>query len=69
MLKIFIRKDHEGRIVPYLLAGLFDPLELMQKLVFREFEEIGKVYEEENVNYIINFNIIYLKIGERFTRI
>ena len=43
------RADHEGRIMPYLLAGLFDPLDSMQKFVFEQLEEIGRIYEVEHV--------------------
>ncbi len=48
MIDLPDKADHEARIVPYLLAGLYDPWESIQKMVFEQFEEIGRVHEEEN---------------------
>jgi hypothetical protein len=39
--------DHESRLIPYLIAGLFDPLPDIQNLCFEQIEEIGQVYETE----------------------
>eukprot|EP00826_Nyctotherus_ovalis_P023202 TRINITY_DN1784_c0_g8_i2.p1 TRINITY_DN1784_c0_g8~~TRINITY_DN1784_c0_g8_i2.p1 ORF type:complete len:875 (+),score=299.36 TRINITY_DN1784_c0_g8_i2:535-3159(+) len=48
MLDLPDKRDHEGRIVPYLLSGLYDPWESIEQLVFEQMEEIGRVREEEN---------------------
>lgn len=39
--------DHETRLIPYLIAGLFDPLPDIQNLCFEQIEEIGQVFETE----------------------
>jgi hypothetical protein len=43
------RYDHETRLVPYLLSGLFDPDEEIRKSVVEIIEEIGIQYEKEKV--------------------
>jgi len=48
MIDLPDKVDHEGRIVPYILAGLYDPWDSIQKTVFEQFEEIGRIHEEEN---------------------
>lgn len=40
--------DHEGRVFPYLVSGLFDPHEDIAKTVFEIIEELGLRHEEEN---------------------
>ena len=40
--------DHEGRIFPFLLSGLFDPIDHIRKLVFELIEELGLQHEEGN---------------------
>mmetsp|Transcript_33001 Transcript_33001/g.50533 ORF Transcript_33001/g.50533 Transcript_33001/m.50533 type:complete len:160 (+) Transcript_33001:948-1427(+) len=40
--------DHEGRIFPYLLSGLYDPNDDIRKLCFEVIEEVGLRHEEEN---------------------
>ena len=42
------RVDHEGRVFPYLVSGLFDPHEDIRKIVFEVIEELGLRHEEEN---------------------
>lgn len=42
------RWDHEGRIFPYLLSGLFDKNDGIRTLVFELIEELGHRYEEHN---------------------
>jgi hypothetical protein len=39
--------DHESRLIPYILSGLFDPIPEIKEDCFRYIEEIGQVYEEE----------------------
>lgn len=41
------RYDHESRLIPYLLTGLFDPVSEIKEDCFRYIEEIGQLYEEE----------------------
>eukprot|EP01022_Parablepharisma_sp_SALTPOND_P004476 TRINITY_DN120366_c2_g1_i1.p1 TRINITY_DN120366_c2_g1~~TRINITY_DN120366_c2_g1_i1.p1 ORF type:complete len:897 (-),score=130.63 TRINITY_DN120366_c2_g1_i1:2894-5584(-) len=48
MIDLPDKYDHEGRIVPYLLAGLYDSWESIKKMVFEQFEEIGRIHEEEH---------------------
>jgi len=48
MIDLPDKRDHEGRIVPYLLSGLYDSWESIQQLVFEQIEEIGRIREEEN---------------------
>lgn len=42
------RVDHEGRIFPYLVSGLFDPHEDICKIAFEIIEELGLRHEEDN---------------------
>jgi hypothetical protein len=42
------RFDHEGRIFPYLMTGLFDPHEDIRTLTFDLIEELGHLHEEGN---------------------
>ncbi|CAM6007610.1 unnamed protein product [Sphagnum balticum] len=42
------RKEHESRLVPYLLAGFQDPSPHLRELAFKLIEEVGLQYEEEN---------------------
>lgn len=42
------RYDHESRLVPYLLSGLFDLNEEISQFVENQFNEIGKQYEKDN---------------------
>jgi len=42
------RADHEGRVFPYLISGLYDQNDGIQKLTFELIEEIGLRHEEEN---------------------
>ncbi|CAM6044095.1 unnamed protein product [Sphagnum compactum] len=42
------RKEHESRLVPYLLAGFQDPSPHLRELAFKLMEEVGLQYEEEN---------------------
>lgn len=41
------KKDHEGRLFPYLLSGLHDQNDGIRESVFEMIEEIGAVYEVE----------------------
>lgn len=47
MTKLPDKKDHEGRIFPYLISGLFDQNDDIKQTVFELIEEMGKGYEEE----------------------
>jgi hypothetical protein len=40
--------DHEGRIFPYIISGLFDHHDSIRSMTFEILEEIGQVHEEEN---------------------
>ena len=42
------RIDHEGRIFPFLITGLFDNHEGIRKTVFQLIEELGHQHEEMN---------------------
>ena len=42
------RFDHEGRIFPYLISGLFDPSDEIKTTVFEIIEALGELYEETN---------------------
>jgi len=40
--------DHEGRIFPYLISGLYDENDGIRSLVFDLIEELGLLHEEDN---------------------
>ena len=42
------RCDHEGRVFPYLISGLYDPNDEIKSMCFELIEEIGLRHEEEN---------------------
>lgn len=42
------RIDHEGRIFPYVISGLYDDNDGIRKLVYELIEEIGHKHEEGN---------------------
>ena len=42
------RYDHQSRITPYLISGLFDEVESLAKKVFLNIEKIGEQYEKDN---------------------
>ena len=42
------RVDHEGRVFPYLISGLYDPNDEIKSMCFELIEEIGQRHEEEN---------------------
>ena len=42
------RIDHEGRVFPYIISGLYDQHDDIKKLTFELIEEIGQRHEEEN---------------------
>ena len=48
------RIDHEPRVFPYLISGLYDQNDGIRKLVFEEIEELGLKHEEwpENLEKI-----------------
>lgn len=58
------RYDHETRLIPYLISGLFDPDEEIRKSVAEIIEEIGIQYEREKVK---NQNVTNF-LGEGFER-
>jgi hypothetical protein len=39
--------DHEGRLFPYMITGLFDANDNIQQTCFEIIEELGMRYEEE----------------------
>lgn len=47
LTKLPDRFDHESRLIPYILSGLFDPIPEIKEDCFRYIEEIGQQYEEE----------------------
>jgi len=40
------RIDHEGRIFPYIISGLYDQSDEIKTLVYELIEEIGLLHEE-----------------------
>lgn len=46
-MKLPDKKDHEGRLFPYLISGLYDQNDSIREMVFDLIEELGKQYEEE----------------------
>jgi len=46
-MKLPDKKDHEGRLFPYLISGLYDQNDGIREAVFDLIEELGKQYEEE----------------------
>jgi hypothetical protein len=47
LLRLPDKIDHEGRIFPYLISGLFDPNDGIKQLCFDIVESLGENYEEE----------------------
>ena len=47
MIKLPDKKDHEGRVFPYIISGLYDQNDDIRSAVFELFEEMGHHYEEE----------------------
>jgi hypothetical protein len=47
MIKLPDKKDHEGRVFPYLISGLYDHNDDIKESVFELIEEMGRNYEEE----------------------
>lgn len=47
LLRLPDKVDHEGRLFPYLISGLFDPNDNIQQTCFEIIEELGMRYEEE----------------------
>ena len=41
-MKLPDKKDHEGRLFPYLISGLYDQNDGIQEMVFDLIEELGK---------------------------
>lgn len=54
MLELEDRSDHESRLIPYILTGLFDPNEEISLYVCERLELIGKKYEKDNEKDIID---------------
>ena len=48
LLRLPDKGDHESRLIPYILAGLFDPIPEIREMCFEQIEEIGQQYEEDN---------------------
>ena len=42
------RVDHEGRVFPYIISGLYDENDDIKKMTFELIEEIGQRHEEQN---------------------
>lgn len=47
MIKLPDKKDHEGRVFPYIISGLYDQNDDIRCSVFELFEEMGNSYEIE----------------------
>lgn len=47
--------DHEGRLFPYMISGLFDPSTDVQQATFEIIEELGAQFEEENEEKLREF--------------
>jgi hypothetical protein len=47
LTKLPDKYDHESRLIPYILTGLFDPIPEIKEDCFRYIEEIGQIYEVE----------------------
>lgn len=47
MIKLPDRYDHHPRLVPYILSGLFDPVQELRKTSFDILEEAGILEEKE----------------------
>lgn len=47
MIKLPDKKDHEGRVFPYIISGLYDQNDDIRSAVFELYEEMGHHYEEE----------------------
>lgn len=47
LLNLPDRYDHETRLIPYLLSGLFDEISDIRENTFLQIEAIGQKYEEE----------------------
>ena len=47
LIRLPDRRDHDSRLIPYILSGLFDPIPEIKEDCFRYIEEIGQQYEEE----------------------
>jgi len=48
LTKLPDKYDHEGRLYPYILSGLYDANDGIRSTVFEIIEEIGQIHEEEN---------------------
>jgi hypothetical protein len=48
MTKLPDKYDHEGRLYPYILSGLYDSNDGVRETCFEIIEEIGQIHEEEN---------------------
>ena len=48
LMRLPDRFDHEGRIFPYLISGLYDPSDDIKTTVFDIIESLGELYEETN---------------------
>ncbi|KAL2607705.1 hypothetical protein R1flu_026278 [Riccia fluitans] len=46
------RKEHECRLVPYLLSGFTDESPIIQDVAFQLMQQVGHQYEEENENEV-----------------
>lgn len=42
LLKLPDKKDHEGRVFPYIISGLYDENDGIRETVFEMIEEMGK---------------------------
>jgi hypothetical protein len=47
MIKLPDKKDHEGRVFPYLISGLYDHNDDIREAVYELIEEMGHHYEIE----------------------
>ena len=47
LIRLPDKVDHEGRLFPYMISGLFDNNDGIKQMSFEIIEECGQQYEEE----------------------
>ena len=48
LLRLPDKIDHEGRLFPYLISGLYDHNDGIKQIVFEVIEDLGEQFEKEN---------------------
>ena len=52
MMRLTDKIDHEGRLFPYLISGLYDASDDIKQTVFEIIEDLGQQYEEDEENEV-----------------